>query len=310
MIAGRSRNELAAAAVAVVALVGFVAALLVAHGWWSGDGGSYAPPRAIVSTDISPPRSLFGEPLTARVRVVVDPRVVDVKNIVLHADFKPYSVRDESRRVRHGLGRAAIIEFSYTLQCTARPCLPRGGGRTAAAEIVQLPRATLTLPQRAGGSVTRNVSWPAAAVQSRLTGDEIGLSTPHAARRTAPAAVTWRVSPRLLGGISFGSALVLALCAAWLLATVVRRDLTLARALRIPSHLTPVDRALVLAEHAAANGEVDETRKALERLATELRRRQAAAEADRAERLAWSEDDPSEASIHELAEAVRSNGTH
>ena len=173
-----------------------------------------------------------------------------------------------------------------------------------------LPRATLTLPQRAGGSVTRRISWPAAAVQSRLTGDEIGLSTPRAVRHAVPAVVTWRISPRLLGGLAFGGALVLALCAAWLVATVVSRDLTLVRALRIPSHLTPVDRALVLAEHAAANGEVDESRKALERLAIELRRREAAEQADSAERLAWSESGPSEASIRRLAEAVRSNGTH
>ncbi len=168
----------------------------------------------------------------------------------------------------------------------------------------------LTLPQRAGGSVTRTVSWSAAAVQSRLTSDEIGLSTPHAARRAAPAAVTWRITPGLLAGLAFGGAVVLALCAAWLVATVVRRDLTLVRALRIPSHLTPIDRALALAEHAAAHGEVDESRKALERLATELRRRQAAAQADTAERLAWSENDPSQASIHQLAQSVRSNGTH
>jgi hypothetical protein len=310
MIADRSRGEVAAAAVAVVALIGLAAVLVVGHGWWSGKGGSYAPRRAVVSTDVSPSRSLFGQPLTARARVVVDPRVVDVKHVALRTDFKPYSVREESRRVRNGLGRAAIVEFAYTLQCTARPCLPRGGGRTAAAEIVKLPRATLTLPQRAGGSVTRKISWPAAAVQSRLTGDELGLSTPRAVRRAVPGAVTWRISPRLLAGLAFAGAIGLALCAAWLIATVVRRDLTLVRTLRIPSHMTPVDRALALAEHAAANGEVDESRKALERLAIELRRREAADQAESAERLAWSERDPSEASIHQLAETVRSNGTH
>jgi len=310
VIANRSRGELAAAAVALVAVVGLVAVLVVGHGWWSGNGGSYAPRRALVSTEVAPSRSLFGTPLTARARVVVDPRVIDVKHVELGTNFTPYRVRDEQRTVRGGLGRATIVEFTYTLQCTSRECVPRGGGRAAAAEIVQLPRATLTLPQRSRGTVTRRVSWPPAAVQSRLTSDEIGLSTPQAARRTAPAAVTWRISPGLLAGLALAGAIFLGLCAAWLLATVVRRDLTLVRALRIPSHLTPVDRALALAEHAAANGEVDESRKALERLAVELRRRQAAAEADRAERLAWSESDPSQARIHELAEMVRSNGTH
>ena len=149
--------------------------------------------------------------------------------------------------------------------------------------------------------------WPAVAVQSRLTADEIGLSTPKAMqglpRRSHLAPTAGR-----LAELSFGAALLLTLAAAWLIATVARRDLRLVRTPRIPAHLTPIDRALVLAQHAATNGEVDESRKALQRLAIELRRQQEESQAKAAERLAWSASGPSRATVDELARSVRSNG--
>jgi hypothetical protein len=156
--------------------------------------------------------------------------------------------------------------------------------------------------------VRRAVVWPAVAVQSRLTADEIGLSTPKARATAAPAAVTWRVPPGRLAELSFAAALLLTLAAAWLLTTVVRRNLHLVRTPRIPAHLTPIDRALVLAQHAAKNGEVDESRKALQRLAIELRRQQEESQAKAAERLAWSAPGPSRTTVDELAHSVRSNG--
>jgi hypothetical protein len=308
LIAERTRGELAAIAVGVLAVLVVLIVTIFAHRWWSGEGGSYAPSRAIVSANVTPARSLFGEVLTARARIVVDPGAVDPSRIRLVTDFKPYRVRGESHRISSGPGRTVVVEFAYQLQCISRECLPRGGGRAAAAEVVRLPAGTATLPQRDGRSVARKVSWQAVAVQSRLTADEIGLSTPSAMAAAPPAAVTWRVSPGRLAGLSFAAALLLTLAAAWLVATVVRRDLRLVRAPRIPAHLTPVDRALALAQHAAAHGEVDESRKALERLAIELRRRQEEAQAKAAERLAWSEVGPSRVTVDALAQSVRSNG--
>jgi len=308
LIAQRTRGELAAVAVAVLAVLALLILTLFAHRWWTGEGGSYAPARAIVSTNVTPARSLFGEVLTARARIVVDPTSVDARRIRVATNFKPYGVRKESRHISGGPGRAVVVDFAYELQCTSRECLPRGGGRPAAAEVVQLRRGTATLPRRGGGTVRRPVVWPAVAVQSRLTGDEIGLSTPKAMATAAPAAVTWRLPPGRLAWLSFAAALLLTLAAAWLIATVVRRDLHLVRTPRIPAHLTPIDRALVLAQHAAKNGEVDESRKALQRLAIELRRQQEESQAKAAERLAWSTPGPSRATVDELAQSVRSNG--
>ena len=308
MIAGRTRGELAAIGVAVLAALVLTTLTIFAHGWWTGEGGSYDPSRTIVSATVTPVRSLFGEVLTARARILVDPDIVDAARIRLATTFKPYSVRRESHRISSGPGSAVAVEFAYELQCTSRECLPKGGGRAAAAEVAQLSPGRLTLPRRDGGSMRRAVAWPAVAVQSRLTAEEIGLSTPKAAARRAPAAVTWRFPPGRLAALSFAAALLLTLAAAWLVADVVRRDLRLVRTPRVPAHLTPIDRALVLAEHAAANGEVDESRKALQRLAIELRRQQETSQAKAAERLAWSDSGPSRATVGELAQSVRSNG--
>jgi hypothetical protein len=307
-MAGRTRGELITAGIVLVSLVALLAVGYSARGWWGGAGGSYAPGAALVRTDVGPARSLFGEILTARARILVDPRRVDPSRTELATSFKPYRVRDEARRISNGPGRSTLVEFTYALQCTSRECLPRGGGRAAAATAVTLPRATATLVSRAGQRTTRSVAWPTVAIQSRLTADEIGLSTPKAADLQAPPPVSWRLSPTLLGGGSIALALLLGLGATWLLAIVARRDLRLIGAPRIPSHLSPVERALALAEHAATHGEVDESRKALERLAIELRRRHAAPQATAAERIAWSEDAPTRAAVSELADAVRSNG--
>ena len=154
----------------------------------------------------------------------------------------------------------------------------------------------------------RRTQFSTFGVQSRLTADEIAFSTPQATATYSQPSITWGISPNVLGGFASAAAALLLLAAGWLVATVVLADTRLLRAPRIPSHLSPIERALALAQHAAAHGEVAESRKALERLAAELRLRRALAQAGDAERLAWSERGPSTETIAELAESVRSNG--
>jgi len=158
--------------------------------------------------------------------------------------------------------------------------------------------------------IPKAMVWPTFGVASRLTADEIAFSTPLAPATFTPPSVSWRISPNVLGAASASLAVLLLLGATWLVASVALRDTRRLRAARIPAHLSPVERALALAEHAAAHGEVDESRKALERLAAELRRRRALEQAGDAERLAWSSRGPSPETIAELADSVRSNGAH
>jgi hypothetical protein len=302
-----TRGSIAASLVAVLTLAAVVVlAGVFGRGWWRGDGGSYAPKQTLVHTSITPARSLFGQILTARADVVLDPRVVDPASVQLAAEFKPFRVRAESRRVVAGIGRATIVRFVYELQCISRKCLPAANDRGATGFQVAATRATARA--RDGRTVTAPVAWPSFGVQSRLTGDDIAFSTPRIDAAFAPPRVSWAVSPDLVGGIAIGLAGLFVLGAGWLIATVALRDGRPLRMLRIPSHLTPIERALLLAEHAASRGEVPESRKALERLAIELRRSGVSGHADEAEQLAWSAGEPSTESVAVLADAVRSNG--
>jgi hypothetical protein len=302
-----TRGRLAATAVALVATAGVVLlTAVVAPRWWNGDGGTYAPRKTLIHADVTPARSLFGQVLIAHAQLIVDPRRVDPASVDLNVDLRPYRIRSESHRITAGLGRAAVVDFTYEIQCVTRGCVPLGTGRGAMA--VQLEPAKATYRHRDGVAGTVRVPWPVFAVQSRLTAEEIALSTPEIARGSAPPPVSWAISPGLLGGIALSAAALLMLAAGWLVASVVSQSTRLVRPRRIPAHLTAIERALVLAEHAAAHGEVDESRKALERLAEELRRQRAGEHADDAERLAWSESDPSPETVAELASSVRSNG--
>jgi hypothetical protein len=307
MSAQLTRGRIAAGAVALVAVLAVVVlTALVAPGWWGGAGGTYAPKKTLVHAEVTPARSLFGQVLTAHAQLIVDPRRIDPGSVELNVDLRPFRIRSESHRVTRGLGRAAVVDFAYEIQCVSRACVPLGTGRGAMA--VQFKPARATYRGRNGIAGTVPIAWPVFGVQSRLTAEEIALSTPEVARGSTPPPMSWAISPGLLGGLALAAAALLILGAGWLVASAVSGDTRLVRAPRIPAHLTPVERALVLAEHAAAHGEVDESRKALERLAEELRRRDGGGFADDAERLAWSESGPSPETVAALATSVRSNG--
>jgi hypothetical protein len=302
-----TRGTIAAAAVALTTVAALVVlTTVVAPRWWSGEGGSYAPKTTLVHAEVTPARSLFGQVLTAHAQFVIDPRLVDPASVDLGVNLRPFRIRSESRHVTRGLGRATVVDFRYELQCVSRACVPRGTGRGATA--VRLEPARATYRGRDGRAHTARVAWPTFGVQSRLTPEEIALSTPHVARASLQPAVSWSITPGLLGGLALTAAAMLVLGAGALVAAVVGGDTRLVRAPQIPAHLTPIERALTLAEYAAAHGEIDESRRALERLAAELRRRRAGAHADDAERLAWSESGPSAETVAALASTVRSDG--
>ena len=95
----------------------------------------------------------------------------------------------------------------------------------------------------------------------------------------------------------------LALAGAALLASAVRGKPVPLR-LRVPGHLTPLDRALALVRDAAERDSTAEERKALERLAAVLQRNGHTQLARTAGRIAWSRDEPEAATVEELADQV------
>jgi hypothetical protein len=305
-----TRGRLLAAGVALVTLVAVVLGAVFVAGWWRGDGGSYAPRRLVVRTSVTPSRTLFGQVVTATVQIVVDPRRIDPRSIQVQGRFAPFAVRDE-HDTRGRIGRAQVRTFSFALQCLSSACMPRApklARARGAATTFALHTANLTARDAKGHAVRVSVRWPVFGVQSRLTEQDIALGEPKIESPLAAPPVTWRVRPVVLGAVASALALVLLLGAGGLIASVALGDGRPLRVLRIPRNLTPVERALRLAEHAARHGETDESRKALERLAVELRRRGAAHHATDAERLAWSAGRPTEERVEELAAAVRSNG--
>jgi len=305
MTRGRLAAVLVGVATVAIAAV-FVGAFV--RSWSRDEGGSYAPKRPITRASVTPARSLFGQVVTLRADVVVDPRAVSVSSVDLAPAFKPFRIRSESRSTTTGIGRASVVSFLYRIQCVSRECLPNEQNRGATEFRISPSPATMT--GRDGKRLTAAVVWPTFGVQSRLTDSDIGLSTPSIDQPPTLPPISWAVSPASLGWLATGAAILLLLGAGFLIATVVVRDARRLRTPRLPAHLSPIERALVLAEHAAAHGEVPESRKALERLAVELRRRGVGGQADEVEQVAWSEDGPSEASVAQLASDVRSNGAH
>ncbi|HEY3922066.1 MAG TPA: hypothetical protein VGL76_08120 [Gaiellaceae bacterium] len=306
-----TRGELVALSLAGLTVAGVVVLVGVfASGWWRGTGGTYVPSRLTTTSRITPQSSLFADPLVAEIDVVLDARSVDPATVQLTPSFRPFVVRSQSRSVERGVGAATIVRFRYEIECVAATCVPllgkkKGGG--IASDAITLPAAKLLAGRRNGTTLSRTVAWPPFTVHSRLTSEEAGLSTPHFAPWFTPPPISWRLSPDLVGGLALSVAVVLLLGAGLLVATVAVGDTARLRVRRV-SHLSPVERALRLAEHAAASGELDEERKALQRLAVELGQTGYGELADQARWLAWSEDDPSSDGLESLAHALRSNG--
>jgi hypothetical protein len=304
-----TRGRIVALAVVGITIVVCVVAAAFVLGWRNGKGGAYAPRHIAVHTTVTPDRSVFGQPIDATVSVTVDPQRVDPSTVQETFDFRPFSVRAESES-RSRVGRAMVLTHRYTLQCVVVACVPRGGtGRSrAAATTFQFKPLTVTAKTPDGRAVGASAEWPALGVQSRLTEDDLALAEPAAVTAFAAPPVTWRFTPALVGGGAAVLALLLLLGAGVLVGSVALADGRALRVLRLPKNMSPVERALRLAEHATAHGETDESRKALERLAAELRRKGEAVHADDAERLAWSSGDPTTEGVGVLADSVRSNG--
>lgn len=307
----RQLRVVAAGGVALAALAAVVVLLLfVAPGWWRGEGGSYAPNALETSTRIDPPSALFGDVLTARAAVLVDRRRLDPGSVQLYARFAPYRVVSSVRRVTGDVGHATRVEFVFRIQCVTVACLDvmereREDGRRVTTPVA-FRAAELTAEDPAGRATTAQVRWPRVVVRSRLSSEEVASGEPRAAAFAAPD-VSYGASPDRLGWSLVALATLLTLCGGYLVATAVRGR-PLVRALRIPAHLTAVDRALVLARHAAATGDTAGERRALERLGAELRKSGKADLAVAARRLAWSESRPSENDLDELAHELARMG--
>jgi hypothetical protein len=295
-------RELAALLVGLLAVAGVVVLLAgYAPGWWNG-GGSYAPRGLVTSASVEPRYSQFGDLVTLRADVIVDRRAIDPASVAVDARFSPFRLASHARRVRSVEGHAARVEYTYGLQCVSPDCLLAAGKRGAKGAILSTPivlrPARVVARLRSGTSTTEPLAWPRIVVDLRLTPGEVSDGDPSVGPFPTPAP-SYAISPDLAGGLLLAGGVLLALAAGYLLAGAVRGK-PLPLRLRVPAHLTPLERALALVRVAAAEETPVESRKALERLAAELRRSGHADLNDAAGRLAWSQEQPSPDAVEEL----------
>jgi hypothetical protein len=300
-------RELAALAIGGLSVVGVLLLLGVyAPRWWNGAGGTYAPPTMVASARVDPAYSLFADVVRLRAHIVVDDREIDPASVALQARFSPLRLVSEERHV-HTLGsRATAIDYLVRVQCVSVECLSASGRVEESGAIrstpIRLRKARVVAERRSNGLRTSvPLEWPRLLVHSRLTASEVKTGEPGLGPFPAQSP-SYAIAPGLLGGLLIAAGALLALAAGFLLAGAVRGKPVSLR-LRIPAHLTPLERALALVR-VAADDEPTEARKALERLAAELRRSGYRDLASNAGQLAWSAQDPSPRALQKLVDDV------
>lgn len=297
-----ARQAVAVAALIAVAAAAAVVLLWLAPRWDAGEGGTFGVRSPVVTTRIDPEGALVGDQISARASVLVDSDAIDPATVRLSARFAPFGLVQTKRAVHEDVGHTALVEVTYTLQCVTVDCLYAMehvvDGRTVARPI-RLRQGTLRARTRDGGVKRVSFSWPRVNLRSRLDEETIDLleTRPAAFRRPA---VSYAVSPSSLGWGATGVAVALLLAGGWLVAGAIRGKRR-ARHLRIPAHMTGVDRALALLEHARAARDVGGERQALERLALELHKEGEPELSMTATRLAWSKDGPRDEALDNFA---------
>ena len=260
-------------------------------------GDESAPPSGppvAASTSISPDFPAFADRVTADLQVRVDRRRVDLGSVRVDARFTPYRALGAPSRSQSGSGHSMIIRYRYVLNCLEHDCLPQHG------KTFLFPKAQVSYRGKESGKVTAD--WPGLVVASRLQPTDIKRPQLRDGLRPLPA-VSYRVSPAMLGLGLGGAAVLLILTASGLVAAGRERPV-LAAAPETNGSRSPLEAALALVRQAAAAGDPVMQRKALERLAAELRRARLLKLARSARRLAWAEPLPQRQATEELADEV------
>jgi hypothetical protein len=273
------RAALAAAALAA-ALIAATAHAAV------GTGVSY---RAT----LTPREALFGDPLDARVDVAVDRGRVSPSTVRVHVDLRPYKVVSTTK-VERATGKMTRVEFRYRLLCLDTRCLPGGPERT-----LKFAPVRISWRDDAGRRQTQSLLWPPVRQASRVDPRDLAEPTLRSDVVRQPA-VTWGVKPSLVVTLLLLAAAALLAYPALLVARWARQRWHVMRTSRL-ERLSPLERALELLRRAASGGEDARSRRALERVARELRGHQLA---DDAERLAWSRPQPTGDDMDALRDRV------
>jgi hypothetical protein len=275
----------AAAALAVVAAVSFPLR--------AGDEpGAPAPPLAVRAA-FTPAAVEFGDVVTGRTVVTLDPRAVRPSSLRVVQTLAPLTQLGRVVERRVSRGGLEVVTYEVRGACLADACLASSGRRDVAPAAVRADAE-----RRGGGRVSATAAWEPLTVVGRVTPADLAAARPPFRGDTTPPPVSYRLAPRTLAALLGAAAAVLAACAAALAVSAVLR----ARRPRVEERTDEIARALLLARAARTRPERDR-RTAAGYISRVLARRDARL-AREADDLAWSRPSPTPDSLLELVEDV------
>jgi hypothetical protein len=294
-----TRRQLYAALAAAVVLLAALAGLVAWRAWDSQPGPVLGDEPIAGTALLEPEQHLFGDAVRARLELVLDRNRVDPGSVEVGANFRPYRELRPVELSRTDSGPITRLRYDYLLGCLTAACLPRGAGR------VELPGVAIEytgrrdpLPQ------TASVEWPPIRAAGRIDPNRLEQAALRAELRdlTPPS---YRLSPRAVELIALLLAVLFAAAAGILAIRLLPLDRIAAwLGARRADRRTPLERALAQVRDVVAAGRPTEGRRALERLASELRKTRNPELASDASRLAWSRRAPGETRVEPLSQDV------
>jgi hypothetical protein len=299
------RRHLVPLAGAMVLVLGLLA-VLAWRIWDTPDEGSLLEPM-VVNATLSTPQHMFGDPIRGRVEVVLDANRVDPDSVKVRANFEPYRALRPPTQSRRAVGSVTRLSFDYQLACLTYRCLPRGQDRLddfgGGQRRFRMKPGAVEYKTQGGSAQTEAIYWPTVTASGRVARNFWEAEMRGEFRELAPP--SYRVSPRLVEGV----ALVLAVIFGAAATLLTLRQLPLARiaerlGLKTPDRRTPLARALARVHETSSPEQAPEGRRALERLAHELRQARNSELAWAASELAWSRQFPADGRLTVLSGEV------
>jgi hypothetical protein len=294
-----TRRRLYAAFAAGAVLLAALAGLLAWRAWDSPAGPVLGDEPITGTALLEPEQHLFGDAVRARLELVFDRNRIDPDSVEVGANFEPYRQLRQLERTRTDSGPITMLRYDYLIACLTPRCLPSGAGRVefGGVAVEYTPRGD-PVPQ------TASVEWPPLRAAGRIDPERLEQAALRAELRDLPPP-SYRISPKTVEVV----ALVLAILFAAAALILAIRFLPLDRiaawlGARRVDRRSSLERALAHVRDAVAGGRPAEGRRALDRLARELRATENPELASDASRLAWSKGAPGEARVTPLSHDV------
>lgn len=295
----------------------------------AGCGGDDSKPliaenkAAVVRGEMIPGVHLFGEPVVARIDVILNREKVDPDDVRLQTNFEPYERVGETEEQRRDIGDFTVIRYTTELNCLNERCIPRtAAGETTVSQLpglppflpgqqrdekvkFEFPPTLLTADAAPKDRTLGRIVWSPLRSLSRINwydSSVVGQGFPFVTTVAPLPEPDYRISPTLLGLGLLALALALLALPVWFVWDRRRRRAVPNGVRAAP--LSPLERALQLVEWASRRPSVDERREALEVLAFEIGTEDGQA-AERARKHGWSPPTPEPEQMTELVSSIR-----